>query len=164
MLNFAATVLFLFAYIVPSSLIAVRPRRGSRTLFVLLDGAAGCLQLRKWRSINVRQLAVVPVPVAASEEPVLGAGVGVLPLLKPPGGRTADQRSANPLFHFQQSAHAKQRERRLDFCCVSVVAFTANRWRYNTHKPWNYVSAILEILSSLTQDRCCGRDKIWEKL
>lgn len=91
---------------------------------------ADCLQSGKRRSINVRQLAVVPVPVPASEEPVLGAGVGVLPLLKPPGGRTADQRLAKPVFFF---------------CCVSDVPFTANRWSYSTDRPWNYVSAILEI-------------------
>lgn len=34
--------------------------------------------------VNIRQVAVCPVPVSATEEPVLGAGVGVLALFKPP--------------------------------------------------------------------------------
>lgn len=39
---------------------------------------------RKCPLINVWQLAVFPVPVSTRKEPVLGVGVGVLPLLKPP--------------------------------------------------------------------------------
>lgn len=60
---------------------------------------------RRWKrcSIDVRQLAVVPVPVSAGEEPVLGAGVGVLPLLKPPGSSTAHQRSASPFLIFSKT-------------------------------------------------------------
>jgi len=39
-------------------------------------------------SVDVRQRAVLPVPVAAAEDPVLGAGVGVRTLLEPPGTTT----------------------------------------------------------------------------
>lgn len=48
------------------------------------------LWCRKYPLVNVWQLAVIPVPVSTSKEPVLGAGVGVLPLLKPPENTSGD--------------------------------------------------------------------------
>lgn len=48
------------------------------------------LWCRKYPLVNVRQLAVVPVPVSTSKEPVLGAGVRVLALLKPPESESGD--------------------------------------------------------------------------
>lgn len=45
---------------------------------------------RKCPLVNVWQLAVLPVPVSTAKEPVLGAGVWVLALLKPPENHSRD--------------------------------------------------------------------------
>lgn len=71
---------------------------------------------------------------------------------------------SQPIPHFSAKQSRKQVLRRQAFCCVSVIPFTVNRWSYNADRTWNYVSSILETLSSLTQDRHGDRDKIWGKL
>lgn len=50
-----------------------------------------------------------------------------------------------PILPFSATRSCKQSEGRKDFRRVTVVPFTANRWSYNTDRPWNYVSSILEI-------------------
>lgn len=86
--------------------------------------------------INVRQLAVLPVPVSTSKEPVLGARVGVWPLLEPPES-TAEQHSADSasghavLLHLSKRFMEVKNQSGRYFCGVLVIPSSANRWGYS---------------------------------
>lgn len=71
------------------------------------------LWCRKFPLVNVWQLAVVPVPVSTSKEPVLGAGVRVLALLKPPenAAETCWHPVFAPLSNPHDSIESKHREK-----------------------------------------------------